>query len=59
MFKVVLIKGDGKGPEIADSVVEIFDAVKVLITRIEKQAGLSGIEKRLIEIPSIKMETEL
>jgi isocitrate/isopropylmalate dehydrogenase len=29
MIKIVLIKGDGIGLEIADAVVEIFDAAKV------------------------------
>ena len=63
MFKVVLIKGDGIGPEIADSVVEIFDAAKVPITWIEKHAGLSVIDKftapcekftTITEVPDIK-----
>lgn len=54
MYKVVLIKGDGIGPEIADSVVEIFDAAKVPITWIEHQAGLNTIEKHPSGIP---MET--
>ena len=51
MFKVVLIKGDGIGPEIADAVVNIFDAAKVPIEWIEKQAGLSVIEKHPNGIP--------
>jgi len=42
MFKVVLIKGDGIGPEIADSVVEIFNAAKVPITWIEKLRLFDG-----------------
>ena len=51
MFKVVLIKGDGIGPEIADAVVNIFDAAKVPIEWIEKQAGLSVVEKHPNGIP--------
>ena len=51
MFKVVLIKGDGIGPEISDAVVEIFDAAKVPIKWIEKQAGLSVIDKYPTGIP--------
>lgn len=51
MFKVVLIKGDGIGPEIADSVVSIFDAAKVPIEWIDKQAGLSVIERHPNGIP--------
>jgi len=51
MFKVVLIKGDGIGPEIADAVVEIFEAAKVPITWIERQAGLNMIDKHPSGIP--------
>ena len=51
MFKVVLIKGDGIGPEIADAVVEIFEAAKVPITWIEHQAGLNMIDKHPSGIP--------
>lgn len=51
MFKVVLIKGDGIGPEITDAVVNIFNAAKVPIKWIEKQAGLSVIEKHPNGIP--------
>jgi isocitrate dehydrogenase (NAD+) len=40
MFEVVLIKGDGIGPEISDAVVEIFEAAQVPIKWIEHQAGL-------------------
>jgi len=56
MFKVVLIKGDGIGPEIADSVVEIFNAAKVPITWIEKQAGLNVIDKHPTGIPEETFE---
>jgi isocitrate dehydrogenase (NAD+) len=56
MFKVVLIKGDGIGPEISDSVVEIFDAAKIPITWIEHQAGLNAIEKHPTGIPVETLE---
>lgn len=52
MFKVVLIKGDGIGPEISDAVVEIFDAAKVPIQWVEHQAGLNAIEKHPTGIPA-------
>lgn len=51
MFKVVLIKGDGIGPEIADAVVKIFEAAQVPITWFEKQAGLNVIDKHPTGIP--------
>ncbi len=45
MFNVVLIKGDGIGPEISDSVVRIFESANIPIKWIEKQAGLNVINK--------------
>jgi len=51
MFKVVLIKGDGIGPEISDAVVEIFDSAKVPIEWVERQAGLNVIDKHPTGIP--------
>jgi NAD-dependent isocitrate dehydrogenase len=56
MFKVVLIKGDGIGQEIADAIVEIFNAAKVPIEWIEKQAGLNAIEKNPTGIPEETLE---
>ncbi len=56
MFKVVLIKGDGIGPEIADAVVEIFDAAKVPIQWVERQAGLNAIDKNPTGIPDETLE---
>jgi isocitrate dehydrogenase (NAD+) len=38
-MKVVLIKGDGIGPEISDAVVKIFEAAKADIQWIEAEAG--------------------
>ncbi|MFN3695552.1 MAG: isocitrate/isopropylmalate family dehydrogenase, partial [Ignavibacterium sp.] len=57
MFKVVLIKGDGIGPEISDAVVKIFDGAKVPITWIEKQAGLNVIDKHPTGIPEDTLNT--
>lgn len=56
MFKVVLIKGDGIGPEISDAVVEIFEAAKVPIQWIEKQAGLNAIDLAPNGIPEETLE---
>jgi isocitrate dehydrogenase (NAD+) len=38
-MKVVLIRGDGIGPEISDAVVQIFAAAKADIQWIEAEAG--------------------
>jgi NAD-dependent isocitrate dehydrogenase len=56
MFKVVLIKGDGIGPEISDAVVEIFEAAKVPIEWVERQAGLNAIDKNPTGIPEETLE---
>lgn len=56
MLKVVLIKGDGIGPEISDAVVEIFDAAKVPIQWIEKQAGLNALDIAPNGIPTDTLE---
>ncbi len=45
MHKVTLLKGDGIGPEICDSVLEVFQAAKVPIEWEEVEAGLSAFEK--------------
>ena len=56
MYNIVLIKGDGIGPEISDSVVRIFDAAKVPVQWIEKSAGLSVIDKAPNGIPEDTFE---
>lgn len=56
MFEVVLIKGDGIGPEISDAIVEIFDAAKVPIKWIEKRAGLNAIDIAPNGIPEDTLE---
>ncbi len=45
MHDIVLIKGDGIGPEITDSVVEILAAAKVEINWIPALAGMEAFEK--------------
>lgn len=44
MQEVVLIKGDGIGPEISDAVVSILDAAGAGITWVERHAGLSCVD---------------
>ena len=56
MYNIVLIKGDGIGPEISESVVRIFDAAKVPVQWIEKSAGLSVIDKSPNGIPEETFE---
>ena len=43
--EVVLIPGDGIGPEVADAVKEILAAAKAPIAWIERKAGLAAIEE--------------
>lgn len=56
MYNIVLIKGDGIGPEISDSVVRIFDAAKIPVRWIEKSAGLSVIGQSPNGIPEETFE---
>lgn len=42
---VVLIPGDGIGPEIADAVRRIFSAAKAPVTWLEHHAGIAALEK--------------
>jgi len=55
-FEIVLIKGDGIGPEIADAVIQIFDAAEIPIKWIERNAGLSVLEKHPTGIPQETFE---
>ena len=45
MNKITLIEGDGIGPEITNSVKEIFDAANVPVTWEEENAGQSTLDK--------------
>ncbi len=51
MKKVVLIKGDGIGKEISDSVIKIFEACQVPIEWDIKEAGLECYEKYGTPLP--------
>jgi isocitrate dehydrogenase (NAD+) len=45
MHKVTLLKGDGIGPEICESVMQVFEAAKVPVLWQEVKAGLVEFEK--------------
>lgn len=45
MLKLTLLKGDGIGPEICDSVLQVFEAAKVPVIWEEIHAGLGAFEK--------------
>lgn len=48
--KVVLLPGDGIGPEITDAVVKIFEAAQANIEWVKVEAGLGEIEKHGVGI---------
>lgn len=56
-YTVTLIRGDGIGPEIAESVVEIFAAAEVPIQWEEAYAGLACLEKFGTPIPEATLES--
>lgn len=45
MKKLVILPGDGIGPEITEQVLRIFEKVKAPFEYIEKQAGMTALEK--------------
>lgn len=55
--KVVLIKGDGIGPEISASVQAIFAAAKAPVEWIEREAGLGCIERYPSGLPEDTVQT--
>ncbi|MFN3690006.1 MAG: isocitrate/isopropylmalate family dehydrogenase [Fimbriimonadales bacterium] len=57
MYTVTLIRGDGIGPEIAESVVEIFAAAEVPIQWEEAYAGLACLERFGTPIPEATLES--
>lgn len=57
MKKVTLIKGDGIGKEISESVIKIFQALKVPIEFEEKPAGLECSEKYGTPLPYETLES--
>lgn len=56
MHKVVLIKGDGIGPEISDAVVEILHAAGAPIEWVERQAGLNSIGTSASGLPQATLD---
>ncbi len=56
MHDIVLIKGDGIGPEITDSVTEILAAAKADINWIPAQAGMEAFEKNGEPLPDETVE---
>lgn len=54
---VVLIKGDGIGPEISASVQKIFHAAGAPITWIEQFAGMSALERGAQVLPDETLES--
>jgi isocitrate dehydrogenase (NAD+) len=55
--KITLLKGDGIGPEICDSVLRVFEAAKVPVQWEEVEAGLSAFEKTGDSLPQEVLET--
>ena len=53
---VVLIPGDGIGPEIADAVRRIFSAAKAPVTWLEHHAGITALEKHGEVLPEATLE---
>jgi len=56
MHNIVLIKGDGIGPEITDSVTEILAAAKTHINWIPALAGMEAFEKNGNPLPDETVE---
>lgn len=54
--EVVLIKGDGIGPEICQAVQKVFHAVGAPITWVEKYAGVAAVERGLDVLPQETIE---
>lgn len=57
MTKITLIKGDGIGPEISDSVVKIIEAAGVQIDWDNQVAGLDAIEADGVPLPDKVIES--
>lgn len=56
-YRVTLIRGDGIGPEIAESVVEVFSAGGIPIEWEEAEAGLACLERRGTPLPEETLES--
>ncbi len=57
MKKITLIKGDGIGKEISQSVIDIFNAIKVPVEFEEKFAGLECFEKFGTALPQDTLDS--
>jgi isocitrate dehydrogenase (NAD+) len=56
MHDVVLIPGDGIGPEVSDAVVTIFEAVKAPVRFHEHHAGIAAQERGLEVLPASTLD---
>lgn len=56
-YTITLIRGDGIGPEIGESVVEVFAAAEVPIRWEEAEAGLACMERYGTPIPEATLES--
>jgi isocitrate dehydrogenase (NAD+) len=56
-YTITLIRGDGIGPEIAESVLEVFAAAEVPIRWEEADAGLACLERHGTPIPEATLES--
>lgn len=54
--EIVLIKGDGIGPEISAAVQKIFHAAGAPVTWVEQHAGLSALERGTSVLPEETLE---
>lgn len=56
-YRITLIRGDGIGPEITESVVEVFAAANIPIEWEEAYAGLACLEKFGTPLPEATLES--
>ena len=56
-YRVVMVPGDGIGPEVSVAVQRILEAAGARISWIERPAGLAAIEKGLEPLPEETVET--
>ncbi|BCW95672.1 MAG: isocitrate/isopropylmalate family dehydrogenase [Fimbriimonadales bacterium] len=56
-YTITLIRGDGIGPEIAESVIEVFEAAETPIRWEEAHAGLACLERYGTPIPEATLES--
>jgi isocitrate dehydrogenase (NAD+) len=56
-YRVVLVPGDGIGPEVSAAVQRILEAAGARITWIERPAGLAAVDQGLEPLPEETVET--